>query len=225
MRRAALLLATLSLTPPAGCGRAEDSCRLSVRLRLTGFKAHASLAETPAVLHVRVEAADLAEPVTGNWAGALGEAPALELSVPAGPDRRLVLVAFLNTEQGVVTYKGLVEHLDLTPGTAEVDVEARPAPTWTLDVLVVGDQGIQELSVLDVETGTVWPPKPARAGHDGLQGTFQDLPVGRFFYLLYRRGETENWAEPADFCPLYSGQATSRYEVLDLQARSCGLGR
>ncbi len=216
-----LLLANL---PLSGCDQSRNACELLLRIHLSRFKDGSSLADTQAVVQIRVEADDLAEPVSASWAGPADGSPSLELSVPAGDDRRLVLVAFVDNEERVVTYRGLVEHLNLEPGTRQVDVEAAPAPTWTLDLLVVGGRDIRDLSVLDVETGTIWPAQPAKPGSDGAHATFDDLPVGRFFYLLYRTAGETDWAEPADFCPLYSGQAASRYEVLDLETRSCGSG-
>ena len=226
LRWAAWLWATWSL---AACASHDATTDLAVRIRLvdpgTKDADWTPLEADEVAVRVRVEADDLAQPVVASWVGSADDDVTLSLSVPAGQGRRLVAVVFVRAGPHVRTYRGLVEDLDLGPGEADVAVDAQLAPTWSLELLVQGADGLGQVAAVDVETGLAWPPVDLEQRDDGRHAVLSDLPVGRFFYLVFRDSETSEWSEPADFCPIYSGQAWNQYRVVDLAERTCRAGR
>jgi hypothetical protein len=182
------------------------------------------LTETPFFLLAGLEADDMPEAATDRWAGEVpdpGTVIDLEVEAPAGPNRRLSLVAFLRDGSTVWTYRYYESIPYLSAGDQSMEAPLELAATWTLEGTLTGLSEIPEaVLVQDILAGVRFPQVPVQP--DGTDGSFviESIPVGRFFYLRLKNPSGE-LSEPLYFCPLFFGESAFIVRVIDLTDESC----
>jgi hypothetical protein len=195
----------------------------SARVRKAHRPQSVDLVEKPLVVYAMLEAQDLPEPVWDRWAGDPEQVDSVELALEAlsGRDRELSVVVYHFTGHRVDTYKAFEGHLDLDEGDQVVELTPELAETWVLEGSLVGLDGreVDGVAMEDVQTRARFPATEVVQERDSTGFVFEDVPVGRFFYL--RLHTPEGWSEPLYFCPLYFGQQANIQRVIDLADESC----
>ena len=184
-----------------------------------------SLSENPLVIVAEVNAMDLPAPVTARYAGDPGdddEVVELGLEAPSGSARELFLILYYLEDGTVHTFKDLKSELEFEPGDQSITLEPERADTWVLDGILEGVGGKIPVSVVveDVQSQIEFPEAPVEDGPLGWEFSFDDVPVGRFFYLRVH-WDDDTSTDLLNFCPLFFGQPASITKVINLEDETC----